>query len=112
MEILNAIIDQVIDQLIAALPLVAAVAATLAIDFVRTYLGDVIPRVLWPILLPIAGALVAGVAKAFGADIGDFNPNTIDFSMWETIVAGALTGAATVGLKEARKSIGRLAERP
>lgn len=101
-------IDAILEQLLSALPLVAAVVATLLIDFVRSRLGEVVPRVLWPILLPIVGAVIAGVARGVGYDIGEFNPSTSDLSMWETVLAGALTGSATVGLKEARKSIGRL----
>lgn len=104
------ILDAVLAQLLSALPLVAAVVATLAIDFVKTHFGEVVPRTLYPILLPLAGAVVAGIAKGVGADIGDFNPATADLSMWETVVAGALTGSATVGLKEARKAVSKLRE--
>lgn len=104
------ILDAILTQLLSALPIVAAVTATLVIDFVRNRVGDVVPRAMYPILLPLAGAVVAGVAKGVGADIGDFNPSTVDLSMWETVVAGALTGSATVGLKEARKSLTRLRE--
>lgn len=104
------ILDAVLAQLLAALPLVAAVLATLLIDAVRNRLGDVVPRTLYPIMLPLAGAVVAGIAKGVGADIGDFNPSTADLSMWETVIAGALTGSATVGLKEARKAVGKLRE--
>ena len=102
------ILDAILEQLLSALPLIAAVLATLIIDCVRNRAGDVVPRAFYPILLPLAGAVVAGLAKGVGADIGDFNPSTADFSTWETVVAGALAGSATVGLKEARKSLDKL----
>lgn len=101
------LIDPILEQLIAALPIIAAAAASYLVTAVNRYVGEIVPKVLYPVLLPVAGAVVAGSAKAFGVDIGGFNPSTADFSAWETIIAGALTGGGAVWIYELRKSFSR-----
>lgn len=88
------------EQLIAALPLIAAAAVPMAVAWIRRVSHDRIPPEFWPILLPLAGAFVATIARLAGVDIAEFNPSTASFSAWETAIAGALTGAAAVGLHQ------------
>lgn len=97
--------DALIDQVLAALPLIAAAAVPMLIATVKDQLTEFVPARYFPVLLPVLGALVAGVAKAVGFDIGDFNPETADLSAWETIVAGALVGSASIGIHQIRAQL-------
>lgn len=89
-----------VEQLAAALPLIAAAVVPIGVAAVRKFARDRIPSYLWPVLLPLAGATVASLARLGGFDLGDFNPSTADFDAWETAIAGALTGSASVGLHQ------------
>src|SRR5690606_33499137 len=101
------LLDSILEQLVSALPIIAAAAASYIVTAVNRYVGEIVPKFLYPVLLPIAGAVVAGTAKAVGVDIGGVNPSTADFSMWEAIIAGALTGGGAVWVYELRKSFAR-----
>lgn len=93
------------EQLIAAIPLIAAAIASFAIAMFREHIWPVLPDYLIPIVLPIAGGIIAGLAKALGFDIGDFNAETADLTTWQTVIAGVLSGLAMTGLHQAQKQV-------
>lgn len=110
------LLAMLLERLIEALPLIAAAVVPVIVAAIRRAVRDRIPDYAWPVLLPIAGAVVATLARLGGADIGDFNPSTAGLSAWETAVAGALTGAASVGMhqlvRQLRKAAAPLDEDP
>jgi len=73
-------------------PLVAAV---------RKFTGEAIPAKYIPIILPVAGGLVAGLAAAVGVNIPGFEAG--DASTWSSAVTGILIGAAAVGAHQIKK---------
>lgn len=102
---MNEIFIAMLDSIAQALPLIAAALVPPALAFINKWAGDTVPKHLYPILLPIAGAIVAGLSKAAGLDLGDFNPSTASLSMWETVVAGALVGHASIGVHQIKKQL-------
>lgn len=104
---MDQLFPSLIGALLSALPLIAAAIVPPTLAYINAKVGEYVPRQFYPILLPIAGALVAGISKALGLDIGDFNPDTADLSMWETVVAGILVGSASVGLHQIPKQMGK-----
>ena len=104
---MDQLMSNLIGALISALPLIAAAIVPPTLAYINSKIGEYVPKQFYPILLPLAGALVAGTAKAIGFDIGEFNPSTADLSMWETVVAGILVGSASVGLHQIAKQMGK-----
>lgn len=93
----------ILDALQSALPLIIAALVPILIAKFNQHFGTLLPKQYYPIVLPIAGAVVAGTAKAVGFDVGDFNPETASLNMWQTIIAGALTGHAMVGMHQIKR---------
>lgn len=104
---MDQLISNLIGALISALPLIAAAIVPPTIAFINKKVGEYVPRKFYPILLPIAGALVAGTAKALGFDIGEFDASTADLTMWQTVVTGLLVGSASVGLHQIPKQMAK-----
>lgn len=101
---MNAIVP-VLDALLSALPLIVAAVVPPALAYFNSKVGAIVPKHLYPVLLPVAGALLAGAAKAAGFDVGDFNSETADLDMWQTMVAGALSGHAAIGIHQIKKQL-------
>lgn len=102
---MDAIVVPVLDALLSALPLIIAAVVPPALAYFNSKVGTIVPKHLYPILLPVLGALLAGAAKAAGFDVGDFNSETADLDMWQTVVAGALSGHAAIGIHQIKKQI-------
>jgi hypothetical protein len=100
---MNELILQLLDALSSALPLIAAAIVPPVLAWFNANVGELIPKWLYPILLPIAGALVATAAKFAGFDFGDFNPETADLTTWQTIIIGAMAGSASVGIHQIKR---------
>lgn len=89
-----------LDQLLSALPLIiAAIVPPLVMGF-RNFIAPLVPGRLIPMLLPVAGGLVAGLANLAGVDLGDFNPETADLNAWQQVVTGVLVGLAAIGVHQ------------
>lgn len=94
-----------IDALISVTPVVAAALATLVVSYFRDSVSQWIRPKFYPVLLPIAGGVVASVAQLVGVDIGDLNAATADFNAWQTAIAGVMTGGFMVGLHQIPKQL-------
>ena len=96
--------DQILDgialTLTPMLPMFAAAATSALIAFARNQVNALMPPWTIPIVLPIAGGVVAGLAQAVGFDIGDFNPQTASLDGWQTVIAGTMTGGFAVALHQ------------
>ena len=91
------------DAIASAAPLVIAGLVSGALAAVHRWFGEVVPKRFYPILLPTAGAFLAAIAKMAGVDVGDFNPETADLTMWQTVAAGAASGWIAIGMHQVRK---------
>lgn len=75
-------------------PLVAAV---------RSNVLAAVPSKFIPVLLPVAGGVVAGLAAVLGVDLGGTDLATAPTSVWESSIMGILIGAASVGVHQIKK---------
>jgi membrane associated rhomboid family serine protease len=94
-----------LDALSSAAPLIAAGLASMAIAFTREHVARLVKPKYLPILLPIAGGVVASVAQLVGFDVGDFNAETANLDAWQTAIAGVMTGGFMVGLHQIPKQL-------
>jgi len=83
------------------LPLILAVLVPPLVAVVRKFAGDSIPSKFIPIILPVAGGVVAGLASFLGVDIAGFVAG--DASTWGSAITGILIGAAAVGVHQISK---------
>ena len=60
-----------------------------------------VPSKYIPILLPVAGGVVAGAAAFFGVEVGDLGAGGV--GVWESAITGILIGAAAVGVHQIKK---------
>jgi hypothetical protein len=99
--------QSLIDALVPLAPVIAAAIASVGLSLAREHIAPVIAPKWYPVLLPIAGGLVASAARFFGVDIGDLNPETADLDAWQTAVAGVMTGGLMVGLHQIPKQLSK-----
>lgn len=92
-----------LDALASAAPIIAAGIASALLSAVREHAEKWIKPKFYPVLLPIAGGLVASLGNLVGVDLGDFNAQTADFTLWQSAVAGVMTGGFMVGLNQIPK---------
>ena len=97
----------IFNSIASALPLIIAAIVPALVAAFNKFFGERIDKRYYPILLPILGGVLAGLAKAAGFDIGDFNPETADLTTWQTIITGTLAGSASVGLHQIKKQVGK-----
>lgn len=91
------------EQLIATIPLIIALIVPPIVALVRTKLGALIPDHLIPVVLPIGGGILAGLASLVGVDATALAQISRDPSTWETVVQGILSGSAAVGIHQIRR---------
>lgn len=91
------------DQLIAALPLILAAVVPPLVAAVRGFLGEKIPAKWIPVILPIGGGIVAGVASMLGVDASALQTTSATPDTWSTVIQGILVGSAAVGVHQIKR---------
>ena len=91
------------DQLIATIPLIAAIVVPPVVALLRQWIVKIIPTKWFPVLLPMAGGIVAGAAHIFGVDAGDLQADPSSVAAWEAVITGMVTGSAAVGVHQIAK---------
>lgn len=90
------------ESIIEAIPLLIAALVPPLLAWVRRRV-EIVPDRYIPILLPVAGALVAIGAEFAGFNLGSFDAATADLSAWQTVVTGILSGLAANGVHQIAK---------
>lgn len=93
------------EAIVQALPLIIAAIVPPLFAAVRTYITAVVPDKFIPLLLPIGGGVLAGIAAMLGIDASVLATVSTDPGAWETVTQGVLIGSASVGLHQAAKQI-------
>lgn len=96
------------NEFVAALPLIIAALVPPALAWFRAHVAALVPSRFIPLLLPIVGGLVSGIAYLVGFDVGDFDPTLADTTAWEAVIIGILTGLSSNGIHQ----IGRQLRKP
>lgn len=91
------------EPFLEALPLILAAIVPPLFAAVRKFLGEVIPATWIPVLLPVAGGVVAGIAHALGVDAAALQTTSFDPTIWQTVVEGILVGSASVGIHQIKR---------
>lgn len=94
-------LDLIVTTVTPMLPMWAAALTAVAIAYTRAQVNRLVPSWAFPILIPLAGGLVSVGAQAVGYDLGDFNPQTAGLTMWQTAIAGTVTGGFSITLHQA-----------
>jgi hypothetical protein len=96
------------EKLIETIPLIIALIVPPVFAMVKGALGNLIPEKAIPVVLPIGGGILAGLASLVGVDASLLATISHDPSTWETVVQGILAGSAAVGIHQIKKQ----AEKP
>lgn len=91
------------EALVGLIPLVAAALTPPLVAACRQYVTDAVPPRWFPVLLPITGGFVAGVAHLVGVDAAVLQQTSAEVSAWETVVQGILVGSASVGVHQIKR---------
>lgn len=92
-----------LEALIAMIPMIAAGITPPLIMIVRDQITKVVAPKWFPVMLPILGGVVAGIANLLGVDATILQTTSQDINAWETVVQGILAGSASVGLHQVGK---------
>lgn len=92
------------ESILEALPLIIAALVPPLLAWVRRKV-EIVPDQYIPILLPVAGAVVAIGAEFAGFNLGSFDAATADLSAWQTVVTGILSGLAANGVHQIGKQV-------
>lgn len=91
--------------LLDALPLILAVVIPPVIAYLRGNVLSKIPGKYLPILLPVAGGVLAVIAAKFGVDGSVLTGGNVTADDWQTVIVAVLTGMASVGAHQAVKQL-------
>ena len=91
------------EAIVETLPLILAAIVPPLFAAVKKYLGEAIPEAWIPVLLPIGGGIVAGLAHLVGVDATLLAEVSRDPAVWETVVQGVLVGSASVGVHQIKR---------
>lgn len=93
------------EPLIAALPLIAAAIVPPIVAVLREQIVKLVPSRWFPVLLPIGGGILAGIANLLGVDAAILQTTATDVSAWNTVITGIVSGSAAVGIHQVGKQL-------
>lgn len=91
------------DQLIATLPLLISLLVPPLFALARGWFGGIVPDRLVPVVLPIGGGVVAGIAHLLGVDASILANYSSDPNAWETVITGIMSGLAAIGVHQIKR---------
>lgn len=91
------------EQLVASIPLLISILVPPLFALTRGWFGGIVPDRLVPVLLPIGGGVVAGIAHLVGVDATILANYSSDPNAWETVITGIMSGLAAVGVHQIKR---------